>query len=216
MARGYGARRILRKPLSTTNHFRFGLDWDWGGRTWLDCLAPRHLGIWVTFAAVSCRWPHESSSTAGRTQDCQADRVQAGGGSVHVWGAFLKGAKSSLVLLDSNVHGVVYQDILRDTLLPFARQHFGDNFGFQDDNTKPHHFRVVTDYLQQGDINKMDQPAQSSDCIPIEHLCDELGRAINNMDHPPHNLHELPQALLDQWAKISVERLQRLVASMPR
>ena len=43
-----------------------------------------------------------------------------------------------------------------------------------------------------------------------------LRRAVNNMDHPPHNLHELHQALLDQWPNIHVERMQCLVASMPR
>ena len=56
----------------------------------------------------------------------------------------------------------------------------------------------------------MDQPAQSPDCNPIEYLWDELRRGINDMDHLPHNLHELRQALLDQSAYIPVERLQRL------
>ena len=36
------------------------------------------------------------------------------------------------------------------------------------------------------------------------------------MDNPPQNLDELRQALLDKWAQIPVQRLQRFVASMPR
>ena len=51
---------------------------------------------------------------------------------------------------------------------------------------------------------------------PIEHIWDEMGRAIASMDNPPQNLGELHQALLNEWAEIIVERLQRLVASMPR
>ena len=72
--------------------------------------------------------------------------------------------------------------------------------------------------MQQEDLIKMDQPAQSSNCNPIEHLWDkdEFGRVINNMDHPPQNINELCQALFDQWANIPIERLQRLVASKPR
>ena len=62
----------------------------------------------------------------------------------------------------------------------------------------------------------MEQPPRSPDCSPIEHLWDELGRAISSMDNPPQNLDELRQALLDKWAQIPVQRLQRLVASMPR
>ena len=61
----------------------------------------------------------------------------------------------------------------------------------------------------------MDQHAQSPDCNPHRAFVGRIGRAIN-MDHPPHNLHELRQALLDQWASILVEYLQQLVASMPR
>ena len=111
---------------------------------------------------------------------------------------------------------MVYRNILRDTLIPFSRQYFGNNFRYQDDNTTPHRSRVETDYLHKDYITKMDQPPHCLACNPIDHLWDELGRAINTMDHPPHNLHELRQALLDQWANIYVERLQRLVASMPR
>ena len=62
----------------------------------------------------------------------------------------------------------------------------------------------------------MEQPPRSPDCNPIEHLWDELGRAISSMDNPPQNLDELRQVLLDKWAQVPVQRLQCLVASMPR
>ena len=99
---------------------------------------------------------------------------------------------------------------------PFARHYFGDNYRYQDDNATPHRARVVLDFLQQGNVTNMEQPPRSPDCNPIEHLWDELGRAISSMDNPPQNLDELRQALLDKWAQIPVQRLQRLVASMPR
>ena len=100
--------------------------------------------------------------------------------------------------------------------MPFARHYFGDNYRYQDDNATPHRARVVLDFLQQGNVTKMEQPPRSPDCNPIEHLWDELGRAISSMDNPPQNLDKLRQALLDKWAQIPVQRLQRLVASMPR
>ena len=147
---------------------------------------------------------------------CQAHRVQAGGGSVHVWGAFHNNAKSPLVLPDGYLTGVLYRGILQNTFVPFARHYFGDNCRYQDDNATPHRARVVLDFLQQGNVTKMEQPPRSPDCNPIEHLWDELGRAISSMDNPPQNIDELRQALLDKWAQIPVQRLQRLVASMPR
>ena len=121
-----------------------------------------------------------------------------------------------LVLPDGYLTGVLYRGILQNTLVPFARHYLGDNYRYQDDNATPHRARVVLDFLQQGNVTKMEQPPRSPDCNPKEHLWDELGRAISSMDNPPQNLDELRQALLDKWAQIPVQHLQRLVASMPR
>ena len=44
-------------------------------------------------------------------EGCQVDNVQVGGGSIHVFGAFHKNAKSPFVPLDRNVNGMVYKDI---------------------------------------------------------------------------------------------------------
>ena len=128
---------------------------------------------------------------------CQAHRVQAGGGSVHVWGVFHNSVKSPLVLPDGYLTGVLYRGILQNTLVPVARHYFGDNYRYQDDNATPLRAWVVLDFLQQGNVTKMEQPPRS-------------------MDNPPQNLDELRQTLLDKWAQIPVQRLQRLVASMPR
>ena len=124
--------------------------------------------------------------------------------------------KSPLVLPDGYLTGVLYRGILQNTLVPFTRHYFGDNYRYQDDNATPHRAGVVLDFLQQGNVTKMEQPPRSPDCNPIEHLWDELGRAISSMDNPPQNLDELRQVLLDKCALIPVQRLQRLVASMPR
>ena len=99
----------------------------------------------------------------------QAHKVQAGGGLVHVWGAFHNSAKSPLVLPDGYLTGVLYRGILQNTLVPFARHYFGDNYRYQDDNATPHRARVVLNLLQQGNVTKMEQPPRSPDCNPIKH-----------------------------------------------
>ena len=214
LSRSYQAYRPTTKPLLTANHCRLRLEW---AQRW------RNLTV--------AHWQHvifgDESRFHGRLRvrrlpgersqpGCQAHRVQAGGGLVHVWGAFHNSAKSPLLLPDRYLTGVLYMGILQNTLVPFARHYFSDNYRYQDDNATPHHARVVLDFLQHGNVTKMEQPPRSPDCNPIEHLWDELGRAISSMDNPPQNLDELRQALLDKWAQIPVQRLQRLVASMPR
>ena len=120
------------------------------------------------------------------------------------------------MLPDGYLTGVLYTGTLQNTLVPFARHYFGDNYRYPDDNATPHRARVVLDFLQQGNVTKMEQPPRSPDCNPIKHLWNESGRAIISMDNPPQNLDELRQALLDKWAQTPVQRLQRLVASLPR
>ena len=219
LSRGYRAYRPTTKPPLTANHLRLRLEW---AQRW------RNLTV--------AHWQHVIFGDESRFQlylvdgrlrvrrlpgecfrpGCQAHRVQAGGGSVHVWGAFHNSAKSPLVLPDGYLTVVLYRGIFQNTLVPFARHYFGDNYRYQDDNATPHRARVALDFLQQGNVTKMEQPPKSPDSNPLEHLWDELGRAISSMDNPPQNLDELCQAMLDKWVKIPVKRLQRLVASMPR
>ena len=58
-------------------------------------------------------------------QGAMAQRVPAGGGLVHVWGAFHNSTKSPLVLPDGYLTSVLYRGILQNTLVTFARHYFG-------------------------------------------------------------------------------------------
>ena len=113
----------------------------------------------------------------------EAYRVQAVSCSVHDWGAFHSGAKSPPVLPDRYLTSELHRSILRNTFVPSARQHVGDNYRYLDDTATPHHPQVVLDFLQQGNITKMEQPARSPDCNPIEHIADELGHATASIEN---------------------------------
>ena len=191
LSRGYRAYRPTTKPLLTANHYHLHLQW---AQKWWNLT----MAHWqhVTFGDESrfqlypvdgrlrvCRLPGERFLLG-----CQAHRVQAGGGSVHIWGTFHNSAKSPLVLPDGYLTSVLYRGILQNTLVPFAGHYFGDNYRYQDDNATPHCARVIHDFLQQGNVTKMEQPPRSPNCNPIEHLWDELGRAISSMDNHPKNL----------------------------
>ena len=219
LSRGYRAYRPTTKPLLTANHRRLRLEW---AQRWRNLTVAHWQHVIFGDESRFQLYPVDGRLRVRRLPGerfrpgCQAHRVQAGGGSVHVWGAFHNSAKSPLVLPDGYLTSMLYRGILQNTLVPFARHYFGDNYRYQDDHATPHRARVVLDFLEQGNVAKMEQPPRSPDCNPIKHLWDELGRAISSMDNPPQNLDELRQALLDKWAQIPVKRLQCLVASMPR
>ena len=218
LSRGYRAYRPTTKPLLTANHRRLRLEWV---QRWRNLTVAHWQHVIFRDESRFQLYPVDGRLRVRRLPGerfrpgCEAHRIQAGGGLVHVWGAFHNSAKSPLVLPDGYLTGVLYRGILQNTLVPFARHYFGDNYRYQDDNATPHRARVVLDFLQQGNVTKMEQPPRSPDCNPIEHLWDEFGQAISSIDNPPQNLDELRQALLDKWAQIPVQCLQRLVASMP-
>ena len=177
-------------------------------------LAACHLRWWVQIPTLPDRWQAKVASFTWWAR-CQAYRIQAGGGSVHDWGAFHSGARSALVRPDQYLTSELYRGILQNTLVPFARQHFRDNYNYQNDNATPHRAWVAPDFLQQGNITKVTQSARSPDFHLIDHIWDELGRAVTSMDNPPHNLGGLRQTQPNKWADIHAECPQRLVASMP-
>ena len=121
LSSGYRAYRPTMKPLLTANHRRICLEWAQRWRN-LTVVHWQH----VIFGDESrfqlnpvdgrlrvCRLPGERFRPG-----CQAHRVQAGGGSVHIWGVFHNSAKSPLVLPDGYLTSVLYRGILQNTLVP--------------------------------------------------------------------------------------------------
>jgi hypothetical protein len=51
---------------------------------------------------------------------------------------------------------------------------------------------------------------------PIEHLWDDLDQRVRSRQPAPQTLQELQQALEQEWARISQDRIRRLIESMPR
>ena len=191
LSRGYCAYRPTRKPLLISNHRRLWLEWAhrWQNLTmahWQHVIFGDKSGFQLNLVDGRLRVRHLPGECF--KERCQAHRVQAGGGSVHAWGAFHSAVKSLIVLPDINLTSQLYRGILRNTLVPFARQHFWDNYCYQDDNATPHRAGVVLDFLEQNDVIQMEQPARSPDYNPINYIWGELGCAITSMDNQPQNL----------------------------
>ena len=125
-------------------------------------------------------------------------------------------AKSPLIILDRTIHQDNYIDILRDTMVPFARQTFMDNYVFVQDNAALHVARRTMDYLRTEGVEVMEWPARSPDMNRIEHVWDQMGVILRDMDNPPTTLAELRVALLQAWDRVTIHRVAHLIESMPR
>ena len=67
------------------------------------------------------------------------------------------------------------------------------------DNARPHVARgnelgVVNEYLNEIGLRRLEWPPCSPDLNPIEHLCDELKRAVRRRPIPSQTLQELSTA----------------------
>lgn len=216
---GYFARRLSRQPLLSQRHCINRYQW-----------AQQHQRVTLQ------QWQHVVFTDESRVcldhldgrlrvrrmagqplqdQDIQPMR-QGNGGSIHVWGAIHHGGKSALTILEGNVTGVSYRQLLTDVALPYVRGVFGENFVWQQDNAPAHRSRVVAEYLDQEDVTVLPWPACSPDCNPIENCWDRLKRDVHAMQPHPQNLRELGVALRTTWDNIDVEYINTLVDSMER
>lgn len=149
-------------------------------------------------------------------QACIEEKVAYGGGSVHVWAGISAESRTELVLIENGTLTArrYVEEILNEYVGPFMAN-MGENPVFMHDNARPHTAAIVTDYLQEVGITRMEWPARSPDLNPIEHAWDELGRRVKRRIPPPITLRELKLALVEEWGNIPQNRLRNLVYSMP-
>ena len=158
-----------------------------------------------------CRRPGE------RFADVNANRrLPFVGGSVMVWGAFSFIDRTPLYVIDGNLNGNRYlQDVIQPFVIP-ALQRIGAAAMFQVDNARPHRARIVTDFLRQHNVNRMDWPPYSPDLNPTEHAWDEFGRRLRSNHAPPTNHAYLARMLVAEWQAIPQAFFQRLINNMRR
>lgn len=145
---------------------------------------------------------------------CIAPTVKHGGASVMVWGCFTRRGVGKLHILDRTMDRFYYREILEKNLLPsIGAFGFSNGFAFMHDNDPKHTAGIVKDWLIRKGISVLPWPPYSPDLNPIEHLWEELERRLKKRH--PKNKQELVNVLMDEWSKIDLSVLHKLVDSVP-
>ena len=124
--------------------------------------------------------------------------------------------KTQLVFVPGNLNARRYID---EILVPVTQPHLiqmGQDAIFQQDNARPHTARIVTNHFQQYQVNVMGWPACSPDLNPIEHVWDQLGKAVRARITPQHTLMHLRRFLQDEWDRLPQHNIRVLINSMRR
>lgn len=138
------------------------------------------------------------------------------GGTVMVWGGISVGGRSDLISLQGFLNSIAYRDIiLQPLVIPYAAA-VGPRFIFMHDNATPHSARIISDFLDEENIDVLPWPAQSPDLNPIEHLWDMLQRRVMRRNLFFNNRQELILSLQREWAAIDQEEIDALILSMSR
>ena len=137
--------------------------------------------------------------------------LQAGGGSIMVWGAIQGERTVPLFRVTGTLKAPAYTEILNVRLIPWITE--AEGLIFQQVNASCHTARLTKNYLQLNDITVMDWPPYSPDLNPIENLWSHLKRELNNTRISGlNNLFATAELL---FSSIPSQTVKKLVESMP-
>ncbi|CAK9819099.1 Transposable element Tcb1 transposase [Anthophora quadrimaculata] len=154
--------------------------------------------------------------TAGEEykKNCTKPTVKGGGGSALVWGSMSMNGTGPIRRITGIMDRFVYLDIVKNVLLPFAKDKMPNDWIYQADNDPKHTARVVKEFLEKEKLNIMKWPAQSPDLNPIEMLWIDVDHEIKR--RKPKNIQDLFEMIEEAWKSIPVDRCIRLINSMQR
>uniref|UniRef100_A0A2Q4THU9 Tc1-like transposase DDE domain-containing protein n=1 Tax=Caenorhabditis japonica TaxID=281687 RepID=A0A2Q4THU9_CAEJA len=144
----------------------------------------------------------------------QCPTVKHGGGSVMVWGCFSDTSMGPLNRIVGTMDRYVYEDILENTMRPWARANLSRPWVFQQDNYPKHTSGHVANWFRRRRVDLLEWPSQSPDLNPIEHMWEELERRLKEVR--ASNANQKFAQLEAAWKSIPMTVVQTLLDSMPR
>lgn len=213
--KGLGSFRPARVPELTSAHRRARLAFAREHLNWT--LDQWKAVLFSDESRISLRGPDGRQRVyrrcGERFAECAVvETVGYEGGSIMVWGGICYDARTELVVFDRgsvNAHKYV-TEVLEPHVMPFG-PFIGDNFVLMHDNARAHTARIVTNYLDAVNIQRLPWPARSPDLNPIEHVWDNLKRRIRSRTPAPTTISELKTAAVEEWGNIPQSDIQDIL-----
>lgn len=143
-------------------------------------------------------------------------RLQKGGGSAGIWGCISYKGTGVSNIYTGRINQHVYINTLENNLLPSADLLYepDDHWIFQQDGASAHTARSVRGWFNDKSIEVLPWCPRSPDLNPIENIWSYIDTKmvkirITSVEH-------LKQVLHDEWLKVPIEIVQKVIESMPK
>lgn len=142
--------------------------------------------------------------------------VQAGGGSIGVWGCVAGSGIGECKLYSGRMNSVFYLEVLEKTLLPSSTKLIprGKPWEFVQDGAPCHTAHVIRDWFATKNVKKVEWPPRSPDLNPIEHIWSQIDKKLTN--HQITSLVQLEELIGRYWRATSKSYCINLSESMAR
>jgi hypothetical protein len=130
------------------------------------------------------------------------------------WGCISSSGVGRMVFIREIMDKHLYLSILANNLLQSAKDMGLDEFIFQQDNDPKHTSMLVTRFLEEKGIEKLEWLSQSPDLNSIEHVWAKMKYNLEGKMF--RNEKELEMELRRMWENMDREFLKKIISSMPR
>ncbi len=135
-----------------------------------------------------------------------------------MWGVISSHGVGRLHRVTGNLTARQFVEILDQSLLGSLKDASlsKQDIIFQQDNDPKHTSRLAREWFSENQIKLLPWAPSSPDMNPIEHVWNFLDRKVRSRPLLPRNAEELWLALEEEWYKLDIKFIQKLISSMPR
>uniref|UniRef100_A0A8R1DQK6 HTH_Tnp_Tc3_2 domain-containing protein n=1 Tax=Caenorhabditis japonica TaxID=281687 RepID=A0A8R1DQK6_CAEJA len=181
-------RRTIRRRLQVAGLHGQRPHLSWGPREWANHIWSDESKFKL-FGTDGIQWIRRPIGSRYAPQ-YQCPTVKHGGGSVIVWGCFSDTSMGPLKRIVGTMDRYLYEDILENTVRPWARANSGRSWMFQQDNDPKHTSGHVANWFRR--------------------------RRVDLLEWPTSNANQKFVQLEAAWKSIPMTVVQTLLDSMPR
>ncbi|KFM66230.1 Transposable element Tcb1 transposase, partial [Stegodyphus mimosarum] len=236
---GLRSRRLVRAPMLTAVHRRRRLEFarqysSWTSTEWRQVAFSDESRFMLH--RTDGRWRIRRETSERNHPATIAGTVQAGGGSIMVWGMFSWHSLGSLIIVEGTMDQYKYASVLEDHVHPYMRIVFPQDDGifqqdnarchtaasglptaiFQQDNARPHVARIVQGFFVNRQIDLLPWPGRSPDLSLIENMWSMVAERLTQITSLAATPDQLWKRVEAAWSAVPQEHIQSLFESMPR